>query len=110
MVVYRIDNRFRRCECRIDLRAGGHSPLRFLRMVEQFLWKLHCPGNIRYPPIEFAVDKIGAAPKEQSNRRCDDEIVAEVHPRDFMSMGVVQREKQQAEHAAMARHAAFPDA
>src|SRR6266478_5738440 len=82
--------------------------VRFLRMIEQFLWKLHRPGNVRDAPIQFAVDEIGAASKEQANRRSYDQIVAQVRPRDFVLVRVVQREGQQAKHPAVARHSPFP--
>ena len=80
MVVHSIDNRVRRVERRIDLRACCHRAFRFLGMIEQLLWKLHCPGNIRDAPIKLAVDEISAASEEQTNRRGDDEIITEVSP------------------------------
>src|SRR4029453_18200809 len=77
-------------------------------MIEQLFWKLHCPGNICNAPVEFAVDEIGAPAKEQTKRRGYDKVVAQVHPRDFVPMGIVKSEKQHPDHPAMARHAAFP--
>src|SRR5437016_12706243 len=79
-------------------------------MIEQFLWKLHGPRNIRDASIQFAIDKVSAAPKEQADRRSNDQIIAEVCPRDFVPVRVVKSESQQAKHSAVARHAAFPDA
>src|SRR5438046_8408175 len=79
-------------------------------MIEQFLWKLHGPRNIRNASIQFPVDKVGAASKEQANRRSNDQVVAEVCPRDFVPVRVVKSESQQAKHSAVARHPAFPDA
>src|SRR5205823_15031853 len=55
-------------------------------------------------------DKVGAASKEQANRRSNDQIVAEVCPRDFVPVRVVKSESQQTKHSAVARHPAFPDA
>ena len=110
MAVYRIDNRVRRGERRIDSHACRHRALGFLWMIEQFLWKLHGPANIRDASIQFAIDEIRAASKEQPDRRSNNEIVAEVSPRNFVPVRVVKSERQQAKHPAVARHAAFPDA
>ena len=79
-------------------------------MIEQFLWELHRPLNTCDPPVKFAVNEIGAASKEQTNRRSNNQVVAVVHPRDFVTLCVVQGEKQQAKHPAVTGHAALPDA
>src|ERR1700757_70193 len=110
MAVHGINNRVWRRECWIDSRACSYRALRFLRMIEQFLWKLHGPRNIRDASIQFAIDKVSAAPKEQANRRSNDQIVAKVCPRDFVPVRVVKSESQQAKHTAVARHTALPDA
>src|SRR5437867_9070083 len=108
--MHRADDRVWRDQRRVDTRACSHGALRFLGMVEQFLWKLHRPRNTRDTPIELAVDEIGAAPEEQTDRRSNDQIVAEVRPRDFVPVRVVKGEQQQAKHPAVAGHAALPDA
>src|SRR5437870_1224970 len=100
MAVHRIDNRVRRRECRIDLRAGRYCAFRFLGMIEEFLWKLHRPWNIRDASIQFAVDEVRAAPKEQANRRSNNQIIAQVRPRDFVPACVVKSESQQTKHTA----------
>jgi hypothetical protein len=92
--VDRIDDRVWRRERWINLRTSCYSPIRFLRMIEQFLWKLHCPGNIRDAPIKLAIDEVGAAPKEQTNRRSNDKVVAEIHPRDLVPVRVIEGESQ----------------
>jgi len=78
-------------------------------MIEQFLWKLHRPVNIRDAPIQFAVDEIRAASKEQPNGRGYDQVVTEVSPLDAMPVRVVKSESQQAKHSAVAGHSPFPD-
>src|SRR5213593_2333144 len=104
------DDRVRGGQRWINLRARRHCTLRFLRMIEQFFWELHCPGNIRDPPIKLAVDEISAAPEEQPDRRGHNKIIAKVRPRDFVPVRVIKSESQQAEHPAVAGHPAFPDA
>src|SRR6266487_2320831 len=79
-------------------------------MIEQLLWKLHCPRNGCDTPIKLSVDEIRAAAQEQTNRRGHGEIVGQIQPRNFMSMRIVKSEEQQPDHAAVARHSAFPDA
>ena len=78
-------------------------------MIKQFFWKLHCPRNASGAPVKLAVNEIGAAAEEQTDRRCDDEIVAQIQPRNLMSMRVIKREEQQPDHPAMTRHSAFPN-
>src|SRR5438132_12983987 len=94
LTVNRIEDRFRGRERWINLRTNCYTPIRFLRMIEQFLWKLHCPGNIRDPPIKLAIDEVRAAPKEQTNRRSNDKVVAEIRPRDLMPVRVIEGESQ----------------
>src|SRR5438034_472731 len=108
--MHRADDRVRGGQRWINLRARRHCTLRFLRMIEQFFWELHCPGNIRDPPIKLAVDEISAAPEEQPDRRGHNKIIAQVRPRDFVPVRVIKSENQQAEHPAVAGHPAFPDA
>src|SRR5438067_8953087 len=108
LAIHRADNCVRRGQRWIDLRARHDSAIRFCGMIEQLLWKLHCPGNICDASIKFSVDEIGAAAKEQTNRRSYDQIIAQVRPRDFVPVRVVKSEEQQPEHPAVARHSAFP--
>src|SRR5262249_56094394 len=79
-------------------------------MIEQFLRELYCPRNICDPPVKLAINEIRAAPEEQSEWRGHNQIVAQIHPRDFVAARVVKREQQQGQHTAVARHAAFPNA
>src|SRR5438128_843082 len=104
----RTDNRVRRGQRWIDLRARRDGAIRFGGMIEQLLWKLHRPRKICDASIKFSVDEIGAAAKEQTNRRSHDQIIAQVHPRDFVPVRVVKSEEQQPKHPAVARHSAFP--
>ena len=50
-------------------------------MIEQLLWKLHCPGNICNAPVKFAINEIGAPAKEQTKRGGHHQIVALVGDR-----------------------------
>ena len=63
-------------------------------MIEQFLRELHRPRNIRDPPVQLAIDEVGASSKEQSERRRYDQIVAEIQPRNFVTARVIKREQQ----------------
>src|SRR5437016_4279643 len=108
--MHRADNRVRSGQRRINLRARRNCTLGFLRMIEQLLWELHCPGNIRDSPIKLAVDKISTASEEQPNRRGHDQVIAQVRPRDFVPVRIVKRERQKTEHSSVARHTAFPNA
>src|SRR6185369_8310957 len=90
--IQRGNNRLRRGQRWINLRACGDCALRFGGMIEQLFWELHCPGNICDAPVKFAVDEIGAAAKEQTERRGYDQIVAQVRPRDFVPTGKVKSE------------------
>src|SRR5205814_10552362 len=103
------DNRLRRGERWINPCARCNCAVRFRGMIEQFFWKLHCPRNASGASIKLTVNEIGAAAEEQTNRRCDDEIVAQIQPRNLMSMRVVKREEQQPKPAAMTRHSTFPN-
>src|ERR1017187_1514198 len=60
--------------------------------------------------IKFAVDKIGAASKKQTDRSGHDQIITEVRPGNFMAPRIVECEPQNAKHAAVTGHAAFPHA
>src|SRR5207244_13305774 len=73
------------------------------------LGELHRQGDLRHSPIKFAVNEIGATPEEQTDRRRDNQIVAQVCPRDFVPVRVIQSEKQYADHSAVAGHSAFPN-
>ena len=110
LIADRTDNCFWRGQRGIDLAARRDCALGFLGMIEQFLRELHRPRNICDAAIKFAVDEIGAAAEEQTDRRRNDQIIAEISPRDFVTVGVIQGEQQQPKHPAVARHAAFPDA
>src|SRR4029077_17259303 len=56
------------------------------------------------------INEVCASSEEQSERRGYDEVVTEIQPGNFVTARVVKREKQQSEHAAVTRHAAFPNA
>src|ERR1700693_5960959 len=103
------DNRIRRSEGRIEFRASRDGLLRFADIFRELFRKLHRPGNIGRSPVKLAVDEIGAAPKEQTERRSDDEIIAQISPRKLVAARIKEREEKYAEHAAVARHSAFPD-
>src|SRR4029453_5169790 len=60
--------------------------------------------------VKLAVDEVGAAAKEQTERCSHNQVFAQVSPRDFVPMGIVKGEEQHPDHPAMARHSAFPDA
>src|SRR2546427_5142086 len=92
------------------MRTYGDRAIRFGRIIEKLFWKLHRPRNICDAPVKFSIDEISAAAKEQTNRRSYDQIVAQVQPRDFVPMRVIESEEQQPDHPAMARHSAFPHA
>ena len=104
------DNCFRRSQRRIDRHAGGDGALGFGWMIEQFFRELHCPPDIGGASIKFAVNEIGAATKEQTDWRGDDDIIAKIQPGNLVTARVIQTEEQNAHHAAVARHTAFPDA
>ena len=106
----RADDRFRRCERCVDLRARGNGAVGFRRMIEQFFRKLHRPGNVGRAPVKFAVDEIGAAPEEQPERRSHAKVVGEIGPGKFVPTRVIKREEQEADHPAVAGHSAFPHA
>jgi hypothetical protein len=95
----RID-RLGRPESRVLLARG--------RNVE-FLWKLHRPWHGGHAAEELAVDEIREPAKEEPERRNDDEIVAEISPRDLVPPRIPERVERQPDHAAMARHAAVPE-
>src|ERR1043166_6257300 len=78
-------------------------------MIEQFFRELHPPARICYPAVKLTIDKIRAAAEEQTHRRGHDEIIAEVQPGNVMSARVIEREQQNPDHSAVARHAAFPN-
>src|SRR5262245_11618786 len=78
-------------------------------MIEQFLGELHRPGYFCDPSVELTVNEIGAASKEQTDRRGDNQIVAQISPRNFVPVRVVQSKQQQAEHSSVAGHSAFPN-
>src|SRR5436853_73355 len=63
--MHRADNRVRSGQRRINLRARRNCTLGFLRMVEQLLWELHCPRNIRDPPIKLGVAAFGQPKKNK---------------------------------------------
>src|SRR6266513_952010 len=108
--MHRADERVWSAQRRINACARRNCTISFLRMIEQFFWELHCPGNIRDPSIKLAVDKISATSEEQPNRRGHNQIVAQVCPRDPVPVGVVKRERQYSEHSSVARHPTFPNA
>src|SRR6266849_9020514 len=105
----RSDDRFRRGERRIDLHASGDRAVRFGWMIEQFLRELHRTRKICSASIKFAVNKIGAPAKEQSERRSHTKIVAQIPPRNFVTARVIKRESQQPDHSAVARNSTLPD-
>src|SRR4029077_168477 len=109
LTAHRADDRIRCGPRRSDLRARCNCASSFLRMIEQFLRELHCPGNIADPTVKLAINEVRPPPEEQPNRRRYDEIVAEVQPRNFVTARVVKREQQQAQHPAVTRHSAFPN-
>ena len=77
----------------INLGARRNCTVRFCRVIEQFFWKLYRPWTVGNATVKLAVNEIGAAAKEQTNRRCYAEIVAKIPPRNFMPMRVVKREE-----------------
>src|SRR5262249_17727820 len=79
-------------------------------MIEQFLRELYCPRNICDPPVKLAIDEIRAASEEQSEWRGYTEMAAKIHQGDLGAAREEKREQQQAQHTAVARHAAFPNA
>src|SRR5438552_4913922 len=89
LIADRTGNCFWRGQRGIDLRARCDCALGFLGMIEQYFWELHCPRNICDAPIKFAVDEIGAATEEQTDRRGNDQIIAEISPRDFVTVSVI---------------------
>src|SRR5437762_9531903 len=102
------DNRFRRGERWINLAARRNCAVRFCRVIEQFFWKLYRPWTVGNATVKLAVNEIGAAAKEQTDRRSHAKIVSQIHPRNLMSMRVIKGEEQQPNHPAVARHSAFP--
>ena len=80
-----------------------------VRAIEDFLREKHRPRDVSGAAVELAVDEVRAASEEESDRSHDDEIIAEIGPRNLVPPGVVKGERDQPEHAAMARHSAFPN-
>src|SRR5205823_13921313 len=70
--------------------------------------ELHCPRSVRGASIQFAVNEVCAAPEEQTDRRGDDQRVTQIRPGKFVSARVVKTERKNANHSAVAGHAAFP--
>ena len=54
--------------------------------------------------------KLAQRPKNKPIGAVTTQIVAEICPRDFVPVRVVQSEKQQTKHSAVAGHSAFPNA
>src|SRR5205085_3338250 len=77
-------------------------------VFSELFWKLHRPRYVRRPTIKLAIDEIGATPEKQTDWRGHNQIVAEIHPRDFLAPGIINREREQAEHSTVTRHSAFP--
>src|SRR5205085_7345520 len=98
----------RRIERWIDLPAGNDRAFRLANVFSELFWKLHRPRDICHPTIKLAIDEIGAAPEKQTNWRGHNQIVAQIHPRDFLAPGIINREREQAEHSTVTRHSAFP--
>ena len=67
--------------------------MRFVRLIEQLLGKLHRPGDAGDPSIKLAIDEIRAAPEEQTDRRGHDQVVAQVRPGEMMTARIVKCEK-----------------
>src|SRR5436309_12530150 len=103
------DDRVRRGQGRVDSCARCDCALRFLRMIEQLLRKLHCPWNVRDAPVQLAVNEVCAPPEKQSHRRCYDQIIAKIQPRNLVTARVIKREQQYPNYTAVTGHAPLPD-
>ena len=57
----------------------------------------------------FPDDLVAVLSGRAETTAVDDEIIAEIGPRNLVPPGVVKGERDQPEHAAMARHSAFPN-
>ena len=108
MVPGGLNNQLGIVEGGIDFRAKGDSLVCFCGIFEQLFRELHCPGGVRCPAVELAIDKIGASTEKQPDRRRDHEGVAKIHPGKLMPVRVIKTEQQNANHAAVTRHSALP--
>src|SRR5256886_106689 len=57
LAIHRADDRVRRSQRWIDLRARRDGAICFRGMIEQLLWKLHRPRKICDASIKFSVDR-----------------------------------------------------
>src|SRR4029077_14558603 len=63
---------------------------------------------VRGASVEFAVNEVRAAPEKQTDRRSDNECVAQICPGKFVPARVIKSERKNANHSAVTSHAAFP--
>ena len=81
-----------------------------LRQIERFLRELHRPRHGRSPAIEFAVDEIRAAPEKQTDRRDDRDVIRQTQPWNVLPPPIKKNGEGEADHPAVTRHPAVPDA
>src|SRR2546421_11642164 len=104
----RLDDLFRSDYRRINILRDNNCAVSKRFVFNELFWELHCPRNVRGPPVEFAVDEVRAAPEEQTDRRSNHKCVPQICPGKFVSARVIKSERKNANHSAVTGHAAFP--
>ena len=82
----------------------------FLRKKHRPRHRSHAAGDARGPAVELAIDEIRQPHEEQSDRRDHHQTVADARPRHLFPPRPIKREQHQSDDAAVAGHAALPDA
>src|ERR1051326_6244216 len=95
-------------QARINFLCRCYRPLPFDGILEKFFRELHCPGNLRAPPVELAVNEICAPAKEQSDRCSRDQCVAQIGPPKLVAVRVVKAQRENPNHAAVTGHPTLP--
>src|SRR5690349_8523523 len=96
----------------IELAGEVHLVELFLRFAERLerARKNHAPRKIGVPTPELAADEVAETPESEPDRHDRRDEIDDVEENELVAPRPPEHGEQDAEEAAVERHAAFPDA
>jgi len=73
------------------------------------VWENHRPGNVCYPSVQFAINKISDPPKAQADRHGNARKVCNIPEVPALLVARNPRGNEDTDESAVKRHAALPD-